>query len=366
MVFLKFLEFFKRGNNWPNKMKKIKAPLNFFLFPIGALCDTFVPFVFNFFTTRGRKGVTRSTKIFYLICSFLILITSCSNDDNKQPASTPTSGAVRIDVDESYSLLFDTEIFTFESLYKRAKIFVQYKSETDALNDLIKDSCKVVVTNRVLTEAEKKQFAAAKIFPRTTKVAEDAVALIVNNENPDTLISADKLREILLGHDSLWKQISSKSKLAIINVVFDNNNSANARYMRDSIIKGEKFQKNCFALKSNPDVIDYVSRNKNALGIISVNWISDRDDTLSRHFLRKIKVMGVSKSESSGHYKPYQSYIKTKDYPFCRDVYMINRQTRAGLGMGFVSFVAGDKGQRIILKAGLIPAVAPVRIVNIR
>jgi phosphate transport system substrate-binding protein len=33
--------------------------------------------------------------------------------------------------------------------------------------------------------------------------------------------------------------------------------------------------------------------------------------------------------------------------------------------MGFVSFVAGDKGQLMILKAGLIPAIAPVRMVQV-
>jgi phosphate transport system substrate-binding protein len=63
--------------------------------------------------------------------------------------------------------------------------------------------------------------------------------------------------------------------------------------------------------------------------------------------------------------KPYQAYIKTKDYPFTRNVFMINRQTRAGLGMGLVSFVAGDKGQLMILKSGLVPAIAPVRLVQI-
>jgi len=73
----------------------------------------------------------------------------------------------------------------------------------------------------------------------------------------------------------------------------------------------------------------------------------------------------VSKDADSESFKAYQAYIKTKEYPFTRSVYMINRQTRAGLGMGFVSFVAGDKGQLMILKAGLIPAIAPVRLVQV-
>ncbi|MCE9539148.1 MAG: phosphate ABC transporter substrate-binding protein, PhoT family, partial [Bacteroidetes bacterium] len=76
-------------------------------------------------------------------------------------------------------------------------------------------------------------------------------------------------------------------------------------------------------------------------------------------------VLSLAKNSTSVAVKPYQAYIKTKDYPFTRSVYMINRQTRAGLGMGFVSFVAGEKGQIMILKAGLIPAIAPVRLIEI-
>jgi phosphate transport system substrate-binding protein len=113
-------------------------------------------------------------------------------------------------------------------------------------------------------------------------------------------------------------------------------------------------------------VIEYVSKNKNAIGVISVNWISDSDDSLTTAFLQKVKVVAIAKNNATEAVKPYQAYIKTKEYPFTRSVYMVNRQTRAGLGMGFVSFVAGDKGQLMILKSGLIPAIAPVRLVEIK
>jgi len=38
---------------------------------------------------------------------------------------------------------------------------------------------------------------------------------------------------------------------------------------------------------------------------------------------------------------------------------------KSGLGTGFVSFVAGHKGQRIILKSGLAPQIVPARDVMI-
>jgi phosphate transport system substrate-binding protein len=302
----------------------------------------------------------------YILWLFLPLLYTCNgNKGSNEPTDTATSGHVNIVVDESFQQLFDTEIYTFQSLNKEAFIHAKYLPENEGLKELIEDSCKVVVMCRDLTKEERKNFEAANLFPISTKIAEDAIAILVNPENTDTTFTVDRLKSVLLGTDSTWKQINAKSELGKIEIVFDNAGSANARYMEDTLLQGKHFAKNVFAVKSNPEVIDYVDKNKNAIGVLSVNWISDQDDTLTHNFLQKVKVVAISKDASSEAFKPYQAYIKTKDYPFTRSVYMINRQTRYGLGMGFVSFVAGQKGQLMILKAGLIPSIAPTRMVQI-
>ncbi len=299
----------------------------------------------------------------FVTCLVSAVITTvffaCSGPNSNAPTDTTTSGEVNIVVDESFQRLFDTQVYTFESIYKNAKIHASYLPEDEALERLINDSCKVVVMCRDITTQERKQFESKNIFPISTKIAEDAIVLIVNPENTDTTFTVERVKAILSGQDSLWRDAGK------INIVFDNKGSANTRYMQDTLLNGKSFSKNAFAVNSNPEVIDYVNKHKNALGILSVNWISDMDDPAVQNFLKQIKVAAISKDASSEAYKPYQAYIKTKDYPFTRNVYMINRQTRAGLGMGFVSFVAGDKGQLMILKAGLIPAIAPVRLVEI-
>lgn len=294
----------------------------------------------------------------------VLIVYSCSNPN--KPTDTGTSGEVNIVVDESFQKLFDTQIFTFESIYKNAKIHAKYLPENEALLRLMNDSCKVIVMCRDITKDERKNFNAANLFPISTKIAEDAIVLRVNPENTDTVLTVEKIKSILLGNDSLWKQVNQKSTLGKINVVFDNAGSANARYMQDTLLQGKKFSKNVFAVKSNPEVIDYVATHKNALGLLSVNWISNMNDSSTTTIFKKVKVVAVAKNSMSNSVKPYQAYVKTKEYPFTRNVYMINRQTRAGLGFGFVSFVAGDKGQLIILKAGLIPAIAPVRLIKIK
>ena len=94
-----------------------------------------------------------------------------------------------------------------------------------------------------------------------------------------------------------WKDINSKSALGDIIVVFDNNKSSNTRFIREKFELKNNFPSNCFAVKSNPEVISYVEKNKNAIGIISVNWISDKNDSVSHQFLKNDKVVSVGRSE---------------------------------------------------------------------
>lgn len=296
---------------------------------------------------------------------FLIAFYSCNyNPVGADYTDTPTSEKVSISVDESYALIFDTQIYTFESLYPNAKVSARFKPEQEALKDLLDDSSKVAVLNRELTKAELAKFKAANIYPVTTKIAEDAIALVVNNSNIDTALSLKQIKNFITGADTTWPQNKSQR----INIVFDNPNSANYRYIKE-LVNNKEFGKNVFAVKSNPEVIAYVSEHENALGVISVNWISDMDDTLSQSFLKKVKVVGLTDEEYPNELtkfrKPHQAYIANKLYPLCRSVYMINRQTRAGLGTGFVSFVAGEKGQRMMKLAGLVPATMQVRLIQI-
>src|SRR5262249_4798817 len=100
---------------------------------------------------------------------------------------------------------------------------------------------------------------------------------------------------------------------------------------------------------------------------MGVNWVSDKNDSTVNDFLEKVKVVSLA-PEGSGvnpeYYKPYQAYIALKHYPLIRDVFCVSRESRAGLGTGFASFIASDKGQMIVRRAGMLPATIPVRIVN--
>jgi len=304
--------------------------------------------------------------LIFLIASMLVL--SCNQTPDYTYNETVTRGDIKIGVDESFRMLLDTEIFMFSAIYKYAKITPFYKNEYDIINDFVNDSVKTIVTAAKLTQNQIDYLRSKSIIPKTQAIAYDAIAFVVNTKNPDSLIQINKIKQVMTGVLSNWEEINPKNKAGKIEIVFDNNKSSNSRYFFERLNLKE-FPKNCYSANTNDEVLNYVEKNINAIGIISVNWISENTDSTSNNFLSRIKVVGLTSDldpEGSSYYRPYPAYIADKSYPFIREIYMINRETFSGLGTGFIQFVTGEKGQRIVLKAGLVPSTMPVRLVEMK
>ncbi|QCR24301.1 PstS family phosphate ABC transporter substrate-binding protein [Pontibacter sp. SGAir0037] len=300
----------------------------------------------------------------------IVLLAACGGNSAGTVNDTPTSGNVTISADETFQPIIETQVSTFQGIYKRASVTANYKTEGQVIKDLLNDSVRVAVISRELNQEEKEVFAQRKLVPRTTKIAIDAIALIVNNDNPDSLLTLEQVKSIFNGQTTKWNEINSANSLNNITIVFDNNNSSTARYVKDSLITDHKLPGNTYASNSHKDLIDYVEKNKNAIGVIGVNWISDEDDSASIDFLKRIRVVGISTESqplsSDTYYQPYQAYIAQGNYPLYRYLYIVNTESRTGLGTGFASYAAGDGGQRIVLKSGLVPATQPIRVVSIK
>ncbi|RPH33372.1 MAG: phosphate ABC transporter substrate-binding protein, PhoT family [Bacteroidales bacterium] len=301
------------------------------------------------------------------IFAAIAIFVSCRSESKQALDETPTRGDIKISVDESYQPIIDSEIFVFSRYYQYANITPRYKPEVDIINDFMNDSVKLIITNKQLTEEQIKTLRDTLIIARTTAFAFDAIALIVNKENRDTILTYQQVKDIFLGNIKTWKDIKPNSKLDKISVVFDNTKSGNVRYFKEKFEIATQLPENFYAVNTNEEVINFISKNRNALGIISVNWISDKDDPQSRKFTNGIRVMAISPFyDNTSFYLPEQGAIYNKSYPFTREVYLISRETFAGLGSGFVQWVTHDQGQRIILKSGLVPSVSPIRLIQVK
>jgi phosphate transport system substrate-binding protein len=101
------------------------------------------------------------------------------------------------------------------------------------------------------------------------------------------------------------------------------------------------------------------------VGIIGINWIFQPPLDLQK-FVDKVNVLAVKAVNKPEYFFPTQDNLAQEKYPLARRLYIINGQGYSGLGMGFGSFITGERGQRIVLKSGLVPVRVPGRNIRIR
>ncbi len=311
-----------------------------------------------------RKNISY---IFVGLTLAAILLASCGNTKRKDGRTdTNSSGTITFVSDESFSPVVDELIQVFEASCPNANLNPVYTNQEDGISMLMKGKTYLVISSRKFTQKEFDYLKGTDQLPEAVPLAYDGMALICNNRNLDSCITVDNVKKILLGQVKNWNEINKGSKLGEIWVCFDNTRSSAVRYCVDSIMGGKQISSpNIFAAKNSKDVVDYVERTPNAIGVIGSNWLNDKRDTTNTTWNRNITVMSVSKMQEAtpmNSWKPYQAWLLNGRYPFVRTIYALLNDPKRGLPWGFAHFIESPRGQLIVFKTGLLPVKGEITI----
>lgn len=308
----------------------------------------------------------------------MALVSCGGKKEQKQPTMA------KIACDESFEYIMEQEINVYEYIYPKEDVLAYYVPESQAIDSIMAmGSVKNAVITRPLTDQEVNYLRSNKKIVHQQKIAIDALALIVNPQNPLESLSKKDIAEILSGEITDWDKVAVETKkLGKIDVIFDHQGSSTVKYMRDSVMDGRKFGPNVSAVKTNTEVFKAVAENKNAIGIIGVSWVSsdlsgrqksveelaeavEKSDTTSLEFNSEVKVLKIQGNNDIKAYKPYQAYIFDGSYPLYRSVYMVTTSPGGTVSHRFYSFVTGFQGQKIIQMTGILPATVRPRMVQV-
>ena len=295
------------------------------------------------------------------------LFVSCGEQKRKDGRTdTNSSGAISFASDESFSPIIDELKSVFEMSCPNAKVTPIYTNEVDGVNMLLKNKVMLTITARKFSKKEYDYLKGTDQLPEAVPVAYDGMALICNNKNLDSCITVNDVKRILSGKVTKWSDVNKGSKLGDIWVCFDNKKSSAVSFCVDSILGGNTIDNpNIFAAKNSKDVIEYVARTPNAIGIIGSNWLNDKRDSTNTTWNKSITVMSVSKLDKAtpmNSWKPYQAWLLNGRYPFVRTIYALLNDPKRGLPWGFAHFIESPRGQLIIFKSGLLPTRGEIAI----
>lgn len=303
--------------------------------------------------SAARIGILASvlaTTCLFFQCKDKNTTTADSNSNAVAQEESLLGGTLTLGVDESIFPIVEDVAILFEKEYKKAKLNLLPKSEKEILNLLFSDSIRVAVLPRTMTAEEMKHYEGV-VAPKQTHFASDAIVFVTNKIAVDSVVD----------YQNILKQLKTgQVKEGDSFLVFDNYNSSVSSAFRQA--SGfDSFPKDyAYFLKNTQEVIDYVIKNPKAIGVIGLNWLTQPNAEIQQN-INQVKVLAVKNDTDAKYYKPSQNNIAEGTYPLIRKLYVWDMQGKNGLGTGFASYIAGYKGQRIVLKSGLFPFNTPSR-----
>lgn len=302
-------------------------------------------------------------------------------------------GSATMYCDDGFRKILEEEIEVFEYQYPQSAIIPYYVDEQTAMDSLLADKTQLIVSTHELSKDEIEYMKDKyRRIVRQKCIAVDAVAMIVNKDNPVSQLTMEDIKGIIQGKINKWNQLAVDDDNTI-KLVFDNQGSSTVSYMREKFLgPDEKVSDNpnAFAQKDNAEVFDIVKNDKNAIGIISVSWLgADLDeaknvpvdkrmeeyavenDTIANNLTTEVKILKVANPVEENDYSlqgymPYQAYINSGEYPLFRKVYMVSTATSSSVLNSFYQFTIGFIGQKIISKTGILPYHMSARLVNLQ
>lgn len=258
-----------------------------------------------------------------------------------------------------------SELFGYR--HPEASMLPHYVSEDSAIRMIIRDSVRLAITTRKLTQKEQENIRTRGHNFKQSLFAFDAFALIVNKNNPDTVINLNEIKGIISGKITDWGQLEVTHKKGELNLVFDHSGSSTVRFMKDSLNGGKPITGNVFAQGDNKAVIEMVKQRQDVIGVVSTDWLrySKGDSVVMENFNDlDVKVMMVGRYglkdelgiDCKDWQRPYQYYIASNQYPLYRGVYVISTDSRPrSMVNNFYFYLKGD-GQRVICNSSqLLP-----------
>lgn len=276
---------------------------------------------------------------------------ACKDKTADQPkrTDTPTTGSTHIWVDEAFQPMLSQQLSAFHIRYVKAKITPTYTNEREILKRLFNQSIELAVLGRKFTDNELAAFKQARLQALVAPAFYDAVALVANANSGATALSTDELKKTLQSTDGAQP------------IYLDHTASGTVRFLQEEGYIGKKI---VAEVAGSPEkVLMRVATNPNALGLVPMNWVSDKVGLAQKPYGNKIKILGLKTNK--GVVLPTQKSLSEGIYPLRRACYVIDISGRGGLARGFSAFATTQIGQLVVLKSGLLPADIPETVINL-
>lgn len=293
-------------------------------------------------------------KIKQLIILVVLIITACSagagDDETSSADSNQYLNNVGSDTMVNLALAWAEQ---YQQDNPQSNLSVSGGGSGTGIASLINKTTDIANASRKIKSVEIANAQANGIEPIEFIVARDAIAIIVNPNNPISELSLQQLSDIYSGKINNWQELGGEDR-PIVRLSRETNSGTHVYFLEQVLRLGDKedktlFSTNTLLLPSSEVIGTEIRSNPNAIGYDGLGYVT--------HDMKVVAVADARQVDPDFIF-PSPESVNDGTYPIARDLYMYTAGEPAGFIKNYLEWILSPQAQKIVTKLGFVPIIA--------
>ncbi len=284
------------------------------------------------------------------IILLLFLVSGCSSSTASSDTSSPTSLSETIENKGSDTIVNLALAWAerYQEIRPEVRLSVTGGGSGTGIAALINGTVDIANASRKIKTEEIESAQANGSDPIEFIIARDAIAVIVNLENPVDELTLQQISDIYSGKINNWKDVGGEDR-PIVRLSRETNSGTHVYFLEEVLRLGEKENKTLFStdtllLPSSEGIGAEIRLNPNAIGYDGLGYVT-----------HEMKVIAVAADPEIGYILPSADSVNNGEYPIARDLYMYSNGQPTGVIEEYLAWILSPEAQTIVTELGFVP-----------
>src|SRR5215213_5652684 len=215
---------------------------------------------------------------------------------------------------------------------------------------LMNGTVDIANASRQIKTEEVDEAKSNSIDPVEHIIARDAIAVIVNPENPVNELTLKQISDIYSGKFSNWSEVGGEDR-PIVRLSRETNSGTHVYFLETVLRLGNSedttlFSMDTLLLPSSEGIVSEVRQNPNAIGYDGLGYVP-----------KDLKMIAIAEQEGGAYMLPSIPTVNDKTYPIARDLYMYTDGEPTGIIKDYLDWILATDAQQIVADLGFVPAL---------
>jgi phosphate transport system substrate-binding protein len=280
-----------------------------------------------------------------LVLSFILI--SCGSSNNSSSSDSSASYIENKGSDTIVNLAL-AWAETYQGEHPEVRISVTGGGSGTGIAALINNTVDLANASRKIKAEEIAEAQSKGVEPLEHIIARDAIAVIVNPENPVDELTLQQLSDIYSGKLTNWTEVGGEDR-PIVKLSRETNSGTHVYFLETVLRLGNSEDKTLFSmdtllLPSSEGIISEVRDNPNAIGYDGLGYVPD-----------DLKMIAIAKEEGGAYVLPSIETVNDKSYAIARDLYMYTNGEPQGIVKEYLDWILSEEAQQIVADLGFVP-----------